>query len=128
MATKKKRRRNPTPQGGKPLTAQQLKALKALHWYIRQYGCAPTQKELSDLLKLKSVQGCKNYLYALEKKGYIRRDAGAWRGIEILIHPTEADRRRRKILENQRRVKMLDRPHTLIERPSSDGVEGTDAS
>ena len=89
----------------RPLTPQQLKCLKALHWYITKHDVAPTQQELSSMLGLESKQGCKNYLTALEKKGYIERQAGAWRGVTVLVHPVEAERKSRQLKREKEEAK-----------------------
>ncbi len=105
----------------RPLTPQQLKCLKALNWYIRKHGVAPTQEELSAMLGLESKQGSKNYLVALENKGYIARKVGAWRGVEVLVHPVQAEKRSRKMKADKEEAKrarsrrVLGLPHVADE-------------
>jgi SOS-response transcriptional repressor LexA len=66
------------------LTKQQDYALRAIRWHQRQYGYTPTQAELSRMLKLESVQGCRSLLRALERKGHIYRVPNIWRGIRLV--------------------------------------------
>lgn len=81
------------PKNLPPLTAKQLRTLKAIRWYQLEYGVSPLQKEISKMLGLKTAQGCKTLLLALEKKGYIDRAPHKHRSMKVLVTPKEAARR-----------------------------------
>lgn len=73
-----------------PLTSRQYAALRAIEWFIRRHNQPPTQAELSKMLRVRSSQGCRPLVEALEKKGYIRRRKNQWRSIEVLIASGDA--------------------------------------
>jgi len=68
-----------------PLTPRQYSALRAIEWFIKTHNKPPTQSELSKMLRVRSSQGCRPLLQALETKGYIRRRKQQWRAIEVLV-------------------------------------------
>jgi repressor LexA len=72
----------------RPLTPRQYAALRAIEWYKAHHGNdVPTQAELSKMLKMRSKQGSRALLDALEKRGWIRRQKNKWRSIQVL-HPS----------------------------------------
>ena len=76
-----------------PLSAAQLRALKAICWYQKKYGLSPLQRELSKMLGMESPQGCKTLLKALKKKRYITIEPNKHRSLRVLVPPAEAARR-----------------------------------
>jgi len=69
-----------------PLTPRQEQLLRIIDDALAARGYAPTLQELAGALKIASVQGVKDHLAALERKGYIRRPAGKRRAIEVVHH------------------------------------------
>ncbi|HEV8718301.1 MAG TPA: transcriptional repressor LexA [Candidatus Binatia bacterium] len=69
-----------------PLTPRQEQLLRIIDDSLASHGYAPTLQELARALKIASVQGVKDHLTALERKGYIRRPAGKRRAIEVVHH------------------------------------------
>src|SRR5262249_43083918 len=69
-----------------PLTPRQEQLLRIIEDTLAARGYAPTLQELASALKIASVQGVKDHLTALERKGYIRRPAGKRRAIEVVQH------------------------------------------
>ena len=73
----------------RPLTSRQFTALRAIEWFQTHHqGRSPTQGELSRMLRLRSTQGCRPLLEALEQRGYITRTKNRWRAIRVL-HPSQ---------------------------------------
>jgi len=68
------------------LTLRQEQLLRIIDNVLATRGYAPTLQELACALKIASVQGVKDHLTALERKGYIRRPAGKRRAIEVVHH------------------------------------------
>jgi repressor LexA len=79
-----------TPYGEKGmelLTARQRFILDLIRDFIQQRGYPPTVRELVSLTGKKSIAGAQKILAALERKGYIRKNPGRSRGIELLLAP-----------------------------------------
>jgi repressor LexA len=70
------------------LTARQQQLLRCIEDSLAQRGYAPTLQELAQALRIASLQGVKDHLAALERKGYVRRMAGKRRAIEVVQHVT----------------------------------------
>ena len=66
------------------LTSRQTQVLEAIRIHLREHGYAPTTRELLGVLGISSVNGVREHLLALEKKGYIARDDMKSRAIRIL--------------------------------------------
>ena len=66
------------------LTSKQEKLLDIINNHLKERGEAPTYKELSEKLGLKSVATIALHIKALARKGYIQSVAGVHRGIRIL--------------------------------------------
>ena len=66
------------------LTAQQEKLLRLIEITQAQRGYAPSLQELAHAMGISSLQGVKDHLTALERKGYLRRTPGRRRAIEVL--------------------------------------------
>jgi repressor LexA len=69
-----------------PLTARQEKLLRLIETSHVTRGYVPSLHELAQAMGIASLQGVKDHLTALERKGYIRRTPGRRRAIEVL-HP-----------------------------------------
>lgn len=69
-----------------PLTPRQEQLLRVIDDSLASRGYAPTLQELARALRIASLQGVKDHLAALERKGYIRRPAGKRRAIEVVHH------------------------------------------
>jgi repressor LexA len=67
-----------------PLTARQEKLLRLIEHVQAQRGYAPSLQELAHAMGISSLQGVKDHLAALERKGYVRRAPGRRRVIEVL--------------------------------------------
>jgi len=68
------------------LTPRQEEVLRIIEDSLATRGYAPTLQELARVLRIASLQGVKDHLTALERKGYIRRPAGKRRAIEVVHH------------------------------------------
>jgi repressor LexA len=67
-----------------PLTARQEKLLRLIETAHTQHGYAPSLQELAHAMDIASLQGVKDHLAALERKGYIRRTSGRRRAIQVM--------------------------------------------
>ena len=66
------------------ITAKQREILEFIKQEILQRGYPPTVREICEAVHLKSTSSVHSHLEALEKNGYIRRDATKPRAIEII--------------------------------------------
>ena len=66
------------------LTSQQSKVLAFVKKHLKDKGYPPTRKEIMQAFDWKSNNAAQEHLSLIEKKGYIRLDAGVQRGIVIL--------------------------------------------
>jgi len=66
------------------LTPRQSEILEFLHEFQRKERIAPTYREIGDHFGFKSTKAAADHVYALEKKGYLRRHSRRSRGIELL--------------------------------------------
>lgn len=70
------------------ITEKQKCCLRAIAEYVSKHGMAPTRRELSELTGQKSVNGVRQMLSSLEKKGFIKIEPkGYSRNIIILRIP-----------------------------------------
>ncbi len=74
----------PDPNPAESLTLQQWKLARFIADYIREHGFSPTLREMSEAMDIRSTNGVKGHLIALERKGFIRRTARAARSIQVL--------------------------------------------
>ena len=79
----KRRGRPPTRE----ITEPQRSTLQAIRAFTAKRGFPPTMKELGDILGVAPASAHEQVNH-LVRKGYIRRDAGKARSIEILKEPT----------------------------------------
>jgi len=68
----------------KELTARQREIFEYIKNMIGSKGRPPSIREIGDNFKIRSTNGVRAVLEALERKGYIRRDRYTSRGIELL--------------------------------------------
>lgn len=66
------------------LTARQNEAYEFIRSFTRQRRKPPTLREIADALGLRSLHAVHKLLAALERKGYLRREPHAARGLELL--------------------------------------------
>ena len=65
------------------LTKRQGEALELIRRYIKDHTKPPTFRELGEQMGINSTRAVSDLLKALEKKGYIEREAGRSRGINL---------------------------------------------
>ncbi|WP_029145733.1 transcriptional repressor LexA [Microbacterium luticocti] len=82
------------PAGAKPrrqtrrrksLSEKQMAILEVIQRSIARYGYPPSMREIGDAVGLKSLSSVTHQLNQLELSGYLRRDAGKTRAMEVLI-------------------------------------------
>jgi len=66
-----------------PLTQRQERLLRFIETSLAKHGYVPSLQEMADAMKISSLQGVKDHLSAIERKGYIRRFPGRRRAIEV---------------------------------------------
>ena len=66
------------------LTEQQAKVLAFVKKHLKDKGYPPTRKEVMENFGWSSNNAAQEHLFLIEKKGYIRLDAGVKRGIVVL--------------------------------------------
>lgn len=66
------------------LTERQNEAYEFIRSYLRRHSKPPTMKEIGEALGIRSTNGVYKLLKALEKKGHIRREKHAARGLELI--------------------------------------------
>lgn len=72
------------------LPKQKQKILAFLKDYIKENGYAPTLTEIAKKFNLSSLATVHEHIQFLEKRGFIKRDASAARGISIVKEDIEA--------------------------------------
>jgi SOS-response transcriptional repressor LexA len=76
-----------TPAIRSPLTARQAEVLAVVARHIRERGYAPTLRELCVAIGTRSTTAVTQHLDAIQRKGYLRRDAVLSRGLVVLGVP-----------------------------------------
>lgn len=66
------------------LSMRQYQIVEAIHNHIVEHSFAPTLREIAQLVGLKSPSSVKHQLLILEKKGFLRINAGKGRAIELI--------------------------------------------
>lgn len=66
-----------------PLTPRQERLLRIIEESVAKRGYAPTLQEMAQAMGIASLQGVKDHLTALERKGYLNRFPGRRRAITI---------------------------------------------
>ena len=67
-----------------PLTGRQERLLHIIETSLAKQGYVPTLQEMATAMGIASLQGVKDHLTALERKGYLRRTPGRRRAIEVI--------------------------------------------
>ncbi|MBD3753749.1 MAG: repressor LexA, partial [Micrococcales bacterium] len=67
------------------LSEKQLAILEVIQRAIARNGYPPSMREIGDAVGLKSLSSVTHQLNQLELSGYLRRDAGKTRAMEVLI-------------------------------------------
>jgi repressor LexA len=65
------------------LTTRQKRLLQVIETSMAKRGYVPTLREMAEAMGIASLQGVKDHLAALERKGYLRRFPGRRRAIEM---------------------------------------------
>jgi len=77
------------------LTARQAAILQFIEQSLRERGYPPTLREIGAHMQIKSTNGVNDHLTAIERKGYLRREPTAARGLSI-VTPGQAELERRR--------------------------------
>ena len=72
------------------LTERQNQVLEFIRAYLREHRKPPTYQEIGDALAIRSTNGVRKQLLALEDKGYLRREPRAARGLFLLDEEPDA--------------------------------------
>nr|WP_245900816.1 transcriptional repressor LexA [Prauserella shujinwangii] len=72
------------------LTPRQRQVLDVIRNWVDQYGYPPSVREIGEAVGLTSTSSVSHQLRALQKKGYLRRDANRPRAVGVL--PSDLDR------------------------------------
>ena len=78
-------REKPQTRRRKSLSDKQLAILEVIQRSIARHGYPPSMREIGDAVGLKSLSSVTHQLNQLELSGYLRRDAGKTRAMEVLI-------------------------------------------
>jgi len=68
---------------GDSLTKKQRTVLDFIVNYVKDFGCAPTYREIAEALDLSSPASIHQYMKALEEKGYVSMSHNEARSIEL---------------------------------------------
>ena len=69
----------------KSLSDKQLAILEVIQRSVQAHGYPPSMREIGDAVGLRSLSSVTHQLNQLELSGYLRRDSGKTRAIEVLI-------------------------------------------
>ncbi|MDP2342949.1 MAG: transcriptional repressor LexA [Deltaproteobacteria bacterium] len=75
------------PRGSGDLTERQKKVLGYIDSHIKQHGFPPTIREIGLHLGIKSTNGVNDHLNALQKKGFLTREEGKSRTLQLVHSP-----------------------------------------
>ncbi len=78
-------RERPQTRRRKSLSDKQLAILEVIQRSIARHGYPPSMREIGDAVDLKSLSSVTHQLNQLELSGYLRRDPGKTRAMEVLI-------------------------------------------
>ena len=71
------------------LTTRQAQILEAIIGHLRDHHAPPTIRWLCDTVAIRSTNGMREHLLALERKGFIGRTPGVY-GMKVLRFPDGA--------------------------------------
>jgi repressor LexA len=83
----------------KPLTSRQSAILEFVAKYSDRKGFPPTLREIGEGNGLSNVSAVRGHIAALEKKGYITKDADKARSIRIIHSPSALSKLKRQLHE-----------------------------
>ncbi|GAA2005767.1 transcriptional repressor LexA [Microbacterium ulmi] len=83
--TGRDRQEKPSTRRRRSLSDKQLAILEVIQRSIARHGYPPSMREIGDAVGLKSLSSVTHQLNQLELSGYLRRDAGKTRAMEVLI-------------------------------------------
>ncbi|MDO4571711.1 MAG: hypothetical protein Q4D38_15125 [Planctomycetia bacterium] len=95
-----------------PLTARQREALEFIRKCVRKRGYGPTVREIGDRMGIHSPNGVVGHLAALERKGFIHREANLSRSI-MLVERGEKNATGLQVLAHVVEKKIVDNPQPL---------------
>lgn len=75
----------PRTRRRKNLSAKQMAILEVIQASIAAHGYPPSMREIGDAVGLKSLSSVTHQLGQLELSGYLRRDPGKTRAMEVLV-------------------------------------------
>lgn len=104
------RMRNQETTSKLPLTARQREALEFIRRCVRKRGYGPTVREIGDQMGINSPNGVVGHLVALERKGFIHREANLSRSI-MLVERGEKTTTGLRVLANIEEGKIIDNPN-----------------
>ena len=78
-------RMRPQTRRRKSLSDKQVAILEVIQRSIARHGYPPSMREIGDAVDLKSLSSVTHQLNQLELSGYLRRDPGKTRAMEVLI-------------------------------------------
>lgn len=83
--TERPQAERPQTRRRKSLSDKQMAILEVIQHSIARHGYPPSMREIGDAVDLKSLSSVTHQLNQLELSGYLRRDAGKTRAMEVLI-------------------------------------------
>lgn len=75
----------PRTRRRKSLSDKQMAILEVIQRAVQAHGYPPSMREIGDAVGLRSLSSVTHQLNQLELSGYLRRDSGKTRAIEVLI-------------------------------------------
>jgi len=72
------------------LTSRQRQVLEFLTLFIENNGYPPSHREIAASLNINGTRGVLGHLEALERKGYLKKEAGSSRGIALTSHISQS--------------------------------------
>ncbi|WP_156760409.1 transcriptional repressor LexA [Microbacterium karelineae] len=85
MSAEEKTQPGPRARRRKNLSEKQLAILEVIQRSIQVNGYPPSMREIGDAVGLKSLSSVTHQLGQLELSGYLRRDPGKTRAMEVLV-------------------------------------------
>lgn len=89
------------------LTLRQVQVLRCVEGFCAVHGYPPTIRDLASMLEMSSNHAVVEHLEALARKGFIRRDGGEARGIQLLVGSEDAPLLEARPLAKSRRREVL---------------------
>src|SRR5437870_6527908 len=80
----------PSPGADRALSPRQRTILRFIHDWVREHGYSPSMREIGRAVGLTSTSSVEHQLSALEAKGYLRRESGCPRTVEVRGQPPAA--------------------------------------